>query len=70
MVVSLSRGFPSWRCFSIASGSRLNVCGCCFKTGRLELEASCGVGVFPLDIPVGFSLPKEQALASRVFAGF
>ena len=43
---------------------------CCFKTGRLELEASCGVGVFPLDIPVGFSLPKEQALASRVFAGF
>ena len=26
---------------------------CCFKTGRLELEASCGVSVFPLDILVG-----------------
>lgn len=39
---------------------------CCFKTGRLELEASCGVGVFPLDILVGPACLKNR-LSLREF---
>ena len=40
---------------------------CCFKTGRLELEASCGVGVFPLGIPVGSACLKNR-LSLREFS--
>lgn len=39
---------------------------CCFKTGRLELEASCGVGVFPLDFLVGSACLKNR-LSLREF---